>query len=175
MSQTAKRTKAFTTEAKPTFVMANAVGDFIRYWGFRRIHGQLWTLIYLSKTPLSGAELTRQLAVSKALVSPALAELIEFKLITCDEIDGRTKKYIANPDVFKVIRTILKDRERKLIKNAQETFELLDRATLKDNSLAEAQRLENLGAMIRAAGFALDFIISNANDEELPQWALVNS
>ena len=157
MSQAEKRTRAVNAEANPTFDMANAVGDFIRYWGFRRIHGQLWTLIYLSKTPSSGAE------------------LIEYKLITCDEIDGRTKKYVANPDVFKVIRTILKDRERKLIKNVQETFELLDRATLKDDSLAEAQRLENLGAMIRAAGFALDFIISHSNDEELPQWALMNS
>lgn len=38
--------------------LSDSVGDFIRHWGFRRIHGQIWTQVFLSKDSLSGAELT---------------------------------------------------------------------------------------------------------------------
>jgi DNA-binding transcriptional regulator GbsR (MarR family) len=63
--------------------LSTFIGHFIRYWGFRNIHGQIWTIVYLSETPLSGAEIVKFLKVSKALVSPALKEL---------EMEGLIKK-----------------------------------------------------------------------------------
>lgn len=158
--------------------LAASVGDFIRYWGFRRIHGQLWTQIYLSKTPLSGAELVRNLGVSKALVSPALSELLRYKLIQFQETDGRTKKYSASPEVFEVIRNILKEREKRFIDNAQKNYELLqnfESEQYDQNSKVDHDRLDALGSMISAAGFALDFIIkSSENDDPLASWAAVD-
>ncbi len=180
MSQSSKINTAINLQDRPLNHMADAVGDFIRYWGFRRIHGQLWTYIYLAKNPLSGAELTRMIGVSKALVSPALAELIEFKLINYEEPDGRTKKYAANPDVFKVIQNILKNRERVLIKNAQSKCELLEldcKSQMKANKHpeknyveVESTRLQELDSMIRAAGLALNFVVNTTSDDSLPLW-----
>ena len=55
--------------------LSTRIGHFIRYWGFRKIHGEIWSIVYLAKVPLSGIEISRILKVSKALVSPALKEL----------------------------------------------------------------------------------------------------
>lgn len=164
----AKSIKTNKSTASPISELSDAVGEFIRYWGFKRVHGQLWTHIYLSKNPLSGAELTRALHVSKALVSPALAELLDFKLIECQETNGRTKKYSANPDVFKVIKSILSTRERNLLKNAQHKFELVEIGLSKNDHGLDANRITNLGSMITSASFALEFIIDNTDDDKIP-------
>lgn len=135
--------------SKSLVLLANTVGDFIRYWGFRRIHGELWTLIFLAKKPMSGAELSSALKVSKALVSPALKELEEYKLIfQTDAQDAKTKRYEANPDVFGVIQQILVEREMVILQEARSNYNLLRERN--DDSL-DSSRLKELGEMINAA------------------------
>ncbi len=135
-----------------------AVGNFIRYWGFRRIHGALWTQIYLSHAPLSATQLVRRLDVSKALVSPALAELEAWKLILpAQSKDAKTKFFTADPDVFKVIRKVLENREQPLINEAQAKLRAL-RKNLKSESV-NSQRLDDLEGMIQSAQFGLQFIL----------------
>ena len=113
------------SERKLVTHFAQAVGDFIRYWGFRRIHGQIWAAIYIHKEPLSGAQLTHMLSVSKALVSPALSELEEHGLIQHVGGDERTKLYGPSPNVMAVIASVLEKRERKLIDLAANHFSQL--------------------------------------------------
>ena len=107
--------------------MAELVGNFIRYWGFRKIHGEIWTIVYLSGVPLSGVELVEILDVSKALVSPALKELEAEGLITQTESENsKTKRYVAQDDVFSVIRKVLNRREKPMIEkilSAQDRLE----------------------------------------------------
>ena len=137
------------------------VGEFIRYWGFRRIHGQIWTLIYLSKAPLSGAELVDLLEVSKALVSPALKELTEEGLIT--EViseNAKVKRYAAIEDVESVIKKILKTREQKMMNQIETAFSKLKGR--KSDGLREfinPDRQLAMGQMIEAAHFALEFLV----------------
>jgi DNA-binding transcriptional regulator GbsR (MarR family) len=145
--------------------LANSVGDFIRYWGFRRIHGQIWTLIYLSERPLNGAQIVKLLGVSKALVSPALKELEDYKLILSEKLDGRTYIYRANPDVFGVIREILTTRESKLIDKAFSYFQALvahaDAEKLDGAPLPmDPERLKALGEMISSAKTILALFLS---------------
>ena len=93
-----------------------SIGNFIRYWGFRRIHGAIWTQLYLSDTPLTAAELTRRLKVSKALVSPAMTELEKWQLVRVLKTDNaKSKFYVANEDINAVIQHVLKIREQKMI------------------------------------------------------------
>ena len=33
--------------------IGDAVGDFIEYWGFKRIHGRVWTLLALRSSPMT--------------------------------------------------------------------------------------------------------------------------
>lgn len=151
--------------------MASAVGDFIRYWGFRRIHGQIWTWLYLSQTPLSGADLVRRLKVSKALVNPALHELVNYQLIHIvpEASDDKTQKFAAQPRVMEVIRNILKEREAQLIAKAQFcqselTAQAADMTDITNNFNKDSiislnkSRLNNLGEMIQMAGIAVEFL-----------------
>ena len=159
-------------EIKLLRLLSGSVGDFIRYWGFRRIHGQIWCQIYLSKQELSGADLTKRLGVSKALVSPALSELEHYGLIESKRDGKKTKKYKANENFIQVVKDILKEREEKLINNANNQYEeLLHFSQKKDanQSIVNSARLEDVGQMIILARFALDFLVGQSNIDFLFQ------
>lgn len=175
-SETSKKPKKSSKSTDPTRrssekarlkAFADSVGDFIRYWGFRRIHGQIWTVIYLSNKPLSGVELTRTLGVSKALVSPALGELLSHKLILNAGGDLKTKLYIANPDVISVIADVLQTREVRLLDDAQSRFTALSKAPLSKLPNIDFPRLTELGSMIAMARSVLDLLLQNIRDRDL--------
>lgn len=180
MNNMAKSRKAPKTplnqEQAPLRALSDAVGDFIRYWGFRRIHGQIWTQVYLSKEPLSGADLTRRLGVSKALVSPALAELLAYELLLPAGGDSKTKLFKAHPDVFSVIRKVLRERERLILKDASSRFRELEKSTkLRTQSGIDPERLRSVGEMISSAEAGLAFVLQTASEEDFAQWGeLIN-
>jgi len=150
--------------------LAGAVGDFIRYWGFRRIHGQVWTQVYLSATPLSGADLTRTLGVSKALVSPALKELEFYDLIRrAAGGDEKTKRYEANPDVFSVIQKVLREREQKLLARAAQGVEAAQKACA-NSPAVNPQRLQQLAEMVASANIAIEWVASMATETGFAKW-----
>ncbi len=155
--------KKQSSDEKKLAQMADTVGDFIRYWGFRRIHGQIWTQVYLSKAALSGADLTKRLLVSKALISPALVELENYGLITSHQKDKKTKTYQACPDVVGVIKKILAEREQVLIATAAHHASELQK-TVKDanHPLIEQDRLKRLGEMIEFAQLGVHFLLAQS-------------
>lgn len=153
--------------------LSESVGNFIRYWGFRRIHGQIWTQVFLSKASLSGAELTQRLGVSKALISPALSELEAHGLIVMSEDGKKTKRYSAVADVVPIIKDILQKREAKMIAEARTQFAALRKIQQKrgpQESAIDEDRLEELGQMITLAQFALGFLLSQSDEDCLAQW-----
>jgi len=151
--------------------LAEGIGDFIRYWGFRRVHGQLWTLIYLSHAPLSGVELSRKLGVSKALVSPALRELEHHNLIEqVAASDQKTKRYRANPEVFAVIKKILVGRELPLVHRIQSEVSLMRKQCAGSPSGThdlQVDRLDALEMWVDAANLVLTLLCQNELDETL--------
>ncbi|MBA2403493.1 MAG: hypothetical protein H0V66_01870 [Bdellovibrionales bacterium] len=165
-----KNTKALSA-------LANSIGDFIRYWGFRRIHGQIWTIVYLSKTPMSGVELVAHLKVSKALVSPAIKELEKYRLILKVKAENsKTKRYIANPEVFQVIKEVLISRELRILHQINSNVELLNKVmvTAPDTNL-DQQRLENLDEMVKSANTVLGAFIKIESEETLTKLATLLS
>lgn len=165
-----KHPKPRSDEVLRLRVFATSVGDFIRYWGFRRIHGQIWAVLYLSNQAMSGADLTRLLKVSKALVSPALVELVEHGLIHQKGGDEKTRLFAAAPDVTRVIHKVLLTRERQLIANAQKNFEHLRQLPDQgESALVTQDRLNEVGTMIQAAQNGLEFILqaSVGPDDEI--------
>ena len=142
--------------------LAEQVGNFIQYWGFKKIHGQVWTHIYLSTEPLSALQLIERLQVSKALISSAIRELIEYQLLiqTPESIDKKNKFYIANPNVFEAIRFVLMTRELHLLKSVSSEHQLLHELMRKQNSPQfDQKRLKQLGKMIDGAETALASLI----------------
>lgn len=145
--------------------LARSIGDFIEYWGFRRIQGQLWTQIFLSEKPLSGADLAQRQKVSKALVSPALKQLLKYGLIfEVKAEDPRKKLYVANPNFLSVIKTILEKRELPLLQLIQNDFAKLE-ATAQQG--LHGARLEELGRNIQQANLIMTIVSQMNSFEEL--------
>ncbi|MGA3762246.1 ArsR family transcriptional regulator, partial [Bacillus velezensis] len=79
---------------------AEQIGQFIEYWGFKRVHGRLWVHLMLSEAPLDASQLIRRLRVSKALVSMSLGDLLEYDVIEEAGKSARgTQLYRAREDV----------------------------------------------------------------------------
>ena len=163
-----KQAKSHLKEMKS---LSKAIGDFIHYWGFRRIHGQIWAQVYLSTGPLSGADLVRRLKVSKALVSPAIKQLIKYNLIKAVKSqDSREKLYQANPDFLNIIKTVLENREVPMLAKVQlEYFKVHSKLEAsKDNQPSiDQQRFQELGNMINQANLVLAVLMQMNSFDEL--------
>ncbi|MBC7740923.1 MAG: hypothetical protein H7061_01920 [Bdellovibrionaceae bacterium] len=145
-----------------------SVGNFIRYWGFRRIHGAVWTQLYLSKTPLSCADLTRKLGLSKSLISPALEELCQYQLIReTPAPNNKTKLYVAKDNINEVIRHVLRTREAKILKQITQDFSAFKISDGNSDHLNK-QRVNSLEGMILGANTMLEIMLSQNDLMNLP-------
>lgn len=99
-----------------------AVGEFIEYWGFKAIHGRVWTSLALHRQPGTQAELARRLSVSRASISASIAELLRLGLVRPLGTDRQTP-YEAVVDVWPAITDVLRSREWMLIEKARLAIE----------------------------------------------------
>jgi DNA-binding transcriptional regulator GbsR (MarR family) len=117
--------------------VCDAVGAFIEYWGFKAVHGRVWTLLALRKVPMAQSELAEVLGVSRSLISGTVADLVEQGLIAPVE-DRRNAPYVANMDVWPVIKNVLRGREWMLLESTRLALEAAIEET--EISLEEGQR-----------------------------------
>lgn len=115
--------------------VADSVGEFIEWWGFKSIHGRIWTLLALSSKPMSQAAVARGLGVSRALVSSAIRELEEWRLARPTH-DGRNAPWVAVIDVWPTISDVLRGREWMIIESTRMALEA---------AIEEAQIAQDLG------------------------------
>ena len=103
----------------PRIVMvADAIGEFIASWGFKSIHGRVWTVLALHKGPMAQADIAEFLGVSRPLVSMAMAELAEYSLVR--QVSGqRGAPYEARLDVWSTITDVLRQREWMLMERTR--------------------------------------------------------
>ena len=138
------------------------IGEFMEYWGFKKVHGQSWCHLYLSKKPLDAAELMGRLGISKALVSISLKELLNYGVI--DDLgkgDRGTRCYLAKEDLLTPILETLRRREQRIISRVRGAHSLLSRLENHDldEMRLETKKLENLGQLIKMADAGLESII----------------
>ncbi|MCK6597589.1 MAG: MarR family transcriptional regulator [Bdellovibrionaceae bacterium] len=145
-----------------------AIGNFIRYWGFRRIHGAIWTQLYLSHKPMTGTDLSQRLKLSKALISPALSELSAWGLVVeVPSEDGKKKIYTAVENLDDVIKHVLRMREQKIIAAVSSELNFLKNTDT--NSIHfDPQRLAKLEDMVLAAQFMLQLFLGSEDLLKLP-------
>ncbi len=141
---------------------ASEVGQFMEYWGFKKVHGLIWSHIYLSQKSLDAAELMRRLQISKALVSISLKELLDFAVIEEDGKSERgTRLYRARDDLGATILDTLRRRERKMMARIRTSHSLLERLEadeLQSHGI-ERQKVAMLGMLIRLVEQSLDQMI----------------
>ena len=83
------------------------------FWGFPKAMGAIYGAIYLSPTPLSLDDLVAQVAVSKGAVSTNVRQLERLGMIHKHLVLGDRKDYYsAETDFWKIIKGILREREK---------------------------------------------------------------
>lgn len=143
--------------------VANQIGDFIEYWGFKNVHGRLWAHLYVSPTPLDASQLMERLKISKALVSMSLSDLLEYEVV---QIAGKSERstvtYRINPHITTVITNVLRKRERRLLCRIAAAARLLKDLPTDDNRTIPlaAERTQSLYEMVRSAEAVLDGMLS---------------
>jgi len=137
--------------------LAKIIGGFIQHWGFKSVHGQIWTLIFLSKEPLNSTLLTKRLSVSKALISLAVKDLLHYEVIEVVEKRNKEIYFRSNPDIFGVIRKVLEKREKVMLEKAEQCVKDLEQKKLPENSnfLIDESRVHEIGQMIEMAQSSL--------------------
>lgn len=102
--------------------VGDAVGAFIEYWGFKAIHGRVWTLLLLRAQPTPQTEIARALGVSRSLISGAVSELMDHGLVR-PVGEHRNAPYEAVIDVWPTISDVLRSREWMLVEAARLALE----------------------------------------------------
>ncbi|MFZ3228828.1 MAG: hypothetical protein WA160_01390 [Pseudobdellovibrio sp.] len=142
--------------------LSNQIGLFIEYWGFKKIHGQIWTHIWLSETPISATILVKRLGVSKALVSLALKDLIHYDVIKISgQGDRRKILLVANEDIQNVIANVLKMRESKMLQTVLKLNGNVKHMTADQKAVIglDDVKLEQMKVLIQVAQMSLAAVI----------------
>lgn len=141
--------------------VCDAIGAFIEYWGFKAIHGRIWTLLVLSRRPLSQTEVARMLGVSRSLVSGAMSELMGFGLVRPVD-DSRKAPYLAVVDVWPTISDVLRNREWMLIEGIRQNLDaaIIEAEDAGDETAWDLDRLNLLLQMTELGQKVLGAIIS---------------
>lgn len=142
--------------------LAQEIGQFMEYWGFKKVHGQIWCHLFLSTNGLDASDLMARLGVSKALVSISLKELQEFQVIEeAGKSERGTRVYCAKPDIVTPIVETIRRRERRMLSRMQAAHSLLEGLpeTEKDEVDLNWERVRYLGQLIELASQGLENVI----------------
>lgn len=95
-----------------------AIGEFVDYWGFKGLHGRVWALLAMHRHAINQAQIAKELGVSRASVSAAIAELTRYNLVQATST-RRNAPYVAIMDVWPTIADVLRKREWMLVEVAR--------------------------------------------------------
>ena len=159
--------------------VANAVGELMELWGFRRQLGRIWAVLFLSERPLAAPDLCDRLKISTGLLSMSLAELRSWGVVRSVAVPGDRKEHFeAETNIWSLVRRVLAERERKAIEAALTTVEaaLADvKGALHDidprvkaAARFRIQRLEQLAALCRVGQGLLKVLLESARVDVAP-------
>jgi HTH-type transcriptional regulator, glycine betaine synthesis regulator len=145
---------------------ADAIGDVIEHWGFRRVLGRIWTVLFISGGSMSAAEIGEHLQISSGAMSMSLTELQRWGVVRRVWKPGERKEFFeAETDFWKMISKVFDERERLLANSVRER---LERATTLLEGLPSTHaiefrldRVERLLSFVIVAQTALDGFIKS--------------
>jgi DNA-binding transcriptional regulator GbsR (MarR family) len=98
-------------QARQTFIQG--LSRISHFWGFPKAMGAIYGAIYLSPSPLGLDDLVNQIGVTKGAVSTNVRQLERLGMIHKRLIIGDRKDYyFAETDFWKIIKGILREREK---------------------------------------------------------------
>jgi len=145
---------------------ADAIGDVIEHWGFRKALGRVWTVLFLAGEPLPAAVVGERLQMSAGGVSTAMTELQRWAVVRRVWRPGERREfYEAETDFWRMISKVFEQRERLLgesvLGRLQRSLALLERAPPGAVPRVTMDRLRRLLAFILLAKGTLDAFIAS--------------
>lgn len=108
--------------SRQTFIQG--MSRISNFWGFPRAMGALYGALYLSPTSLSLDELVDQSGVTKGAVSTNVRQLERLGMVHQHiRIGDRKNYYTAETDFWKIIKGILREREKHEFDTALKTVD----------------------------------------------------
>jgi len=159
--------------------VADAVGELMELWGFRRQLGRIWAVLFLSERPLAAPDLCDRLRISTGLLSMSLAELRRWGVVRSAPVPGDRKEHFeAETNIWSLVRRVLAERERHAIESALGTVEAALREVkgaladvdpgVKAAARFRLQRLEQLAQLCRVGQNLLRVLLDSARVDIAP-------
>jgi DNA-binding transcriptional regulator GbsR (MarR family) len=159
--------------------VADAVGELMELWGFRRQLGRIWAVLFLSERPLAAPDLCDRLRISTGLLSMSLAELRRWGVVRSAPVPGDRKEHFeAETNIWSLVRRVLAERERRAIDSALGTVEAALREVkgaladvdpeVKAAARFRLQRLEQLAQLCRVGQGLLRVLLDSARVDIAP-------
>jgi HTH-type transcriptional regulator, glycine betaine synthesis regulator len=148
----------------------NNLGRVADFFGFNRLMGQLYAVLFLSPEPLTLDDMVKKLESRKGNVSINIRALERWGLVRqIYKWADRKNYYEAEPDIWKAVSGILQERERKesqqIISSLNQSVEMLEQAS-KTASGQEAltaqfylERMEALRRLFKFGDSLLDMMV----------------
>lgn len=154
-----------------------SVGQFMEYWGFKEVHGQVWACIFLAEAPVDANHIIQHLQLSKAAISLALKDLLYYKvIIELEKTEPSTRKYKSNPDLTEVICHVLRSREKHMLAavvNASKSLLNLPKEEYQRVHLSK-EKVQGLKEMTEGAQQVLEQMLRQQNVDLLSLFGLIN-
>jgi|GEM_PF-5291639 len=124
-----------------------------------RLQGEIWAVVFISRQPVTASDVAKLLGVSKASVSLAMKELIEYGvLLQPGDSNRRNLPLVANENLSQVIVGVIQSREKLLI--AQTAASLAPLSSKQNHGLELDQaRVAKMRDLVSKADGLLDTLI----------------
>lgn len=124
-------------------------GDMASAWGINKTMSQIHALLYAESQPLDTDSIMDELDISRGNANMNLHRLLDWELIQKVQFKGDRKDYYsAETDVWKIVSTIIRERQQREIapirENLDECIQTLEKGGLNDEESREfKKRIEN--------------------------------
>ena len=137
------------TKARENFVQG--MSRISHFWGFPKAMGAIFGAVYLSSQPVSLDELVEQVNVTKGSVSTNIRMLERLGMVHKQiQVGDRKDYYTAETDFWKIVRSVLQEREKnefdQALRTVGDSMAMLEGVNAEDAELAGFYR-ERMGAL----------------------------
>lgn len=149
------RSNADDATRRAVLLAADAIGELMGFWNFKPSMGRVWTVLYLSRRPLTAGEIAERAQLSAGSVSMTLSDLQGWGVVKRAWVQGdRRRHFEAETDILSLVTRVFRERELRWIDDVvarlEEAARILDeegRSSVPDAMLENrflATRIGNL-------------------------------
>jgi len=151
-------------EAKQKFI--STWGGLGSSWGINKAMAQIQALLFISPKPLSMEEIMKELQISRGNTSMNLRQLIDWGIVSKENILGERKEYFSTEkDVQELARIIAKERSRRELQPVLKS--LIEVSSIKTNGSIECKEfITQTKAMYELATIADTLLNQIANRKQ---------